>query len=172
MLTTVLAPSGTDMRPVTASRRTGPPALGVFDVDGTRLESTTDRVRAAILNTGFALPTGCVDVVLDAPCPGADLAIALAIMLTDPAHRRFRQSDIVASGILRLDGSLDAVGDEPLVNDLPSDPWIARFWYGPEESTLARREPLLTLVDVDHLADAWESLLGLHDIGRMLATTN
>jgi hypothetical protein len=154
-----------------AARTPGRSALRVRDLDGKRLPQLADRVRAAILNTGFALPNGIVEVVVESHQPGCDLAVAIAVMLADPAHQRFRAEDLMAWGSLRLDGSLDAPQTGPLVNDLPSEPWIARFWHV-DEALERNEKPVLTLVEVTHLSQAWESVLGLHDIGRMLATTN
>ena len=169
---TVLIPSTSTLHRVTAIRTPGRSVLRVLGpVVGQRRSAQTNRVRTAIHNTGFALPTGLVEVFCDTTVSGSDLAVAIAVLLADQAHQRFRGKDLMAWGRLRLDGSLEAPHDGSLVNDLPVRPWIARFWD--VDSALERNEkPVLTLVDADDLGQAWESLLGLHDIERMLSAAN
>lgn len=135
--------------------------------DGTNV----DRVRAGIANSGFSIPTGQIEVELSLPKDGPreeiDLAIALVIMLADPAHRTIRRNAVVASGMMRLDGTLFGNGT-PLIGDLPDGPWVGRFWHPSDRVPTVDEDAVVSIVDVKILTEAWEALLKLVEMERAL----
>jgi magnesium chelatase family protein len=84
---TAMTVRGVAARPVgvTAQRSSGQPALTVTAGTGRYLPETRDRIRAGLINAGFALPVGRVSVQLSADEPAdipsaCDLAAAAAIL--------------------------------------------------------------------------------------------
>ena len=92
----------------------GLPAFGIVGLPDRALNESRDRVRAAIVNSGFAFPPGRLLVNL-APADmrkegvGFDLPIALALLATDEQVPAVALRDYVACGELALDGTLRAV---------------------------------------------------------------
>jgi predicted ATPase with chaperone activity len=104
MFAEVLVPGPCNLHVVRCVRRRGPPSISI---DGLA-RTAADRIRAAITNSGFAVPAGHIDVTLDPggeAGPEADLALALAMLLCDPTHEHMQRSGLVARGELALDGS-------------------------------------------------------------------
>ena len=161
MSATVLVPVRRSLATVTATRDSPVPSFAI----GNR--ATGDRVRAAIINAGFAVPTGTVRV--DAPdAHGIDLAVALAVLLADPAHVHLRQPNLVAFGGLALDGTATPT-DPPDIEDLPPGPWVARFWRPTDHIPEPGEDAVLTMTEVATLAIAWDVLVKLLEIERRLA---
>jgi magnesium chelatase family protein len=99
----------------------GTPSLSVIGLPDRSLHESKDRVRAALANSGFALPPGRLLVNL-APAqvpkegPGFDLAIALALLAGDDALPARELCRYVAMAELALDGTLRPVpGVLPMV---------------------------------------------------------
>ncbi len=92
----------------------GVPAFAIIGLPDRALNEARERVRAAIVNSGFGFPPGRLLVNL-APAdirkegPGFDLPIALALLATDEQLDRSALRDYLALGELALDGSLRAV---------------------------------------------------------------
>jgi len=92
----------------------GLPAFGIVGLPDRALNESRDRVRAAIVNSGFAFPPGRLLVNL-APADmrkagvGFDLPIALALLATDEQLDGAALREYVVCGELALDGSLRAV---------------------------------------------------------------
>ncbi len=92
----------------------GTPSLTIIGLPDRSLHESRDRVRAALTNSGFALPPGRLLVNL-APAhvrkegPGFDLAIALALLAGDGQLRPENVCRYVALAELALDGSLRPV---------------------------------------------------------------
>lgn len=155
----VLVPGDGRLRTVRAIRRPGPPSLELRGLDPVRARSTADRVRAAVRNAGFTIPSGRIAAGPDGPVPGPgiDLPLALAILLADSAHRRLRRPNLIAWGALGLDGTL-AHSPAPAVGDLPEGAWVGRFWRPTEHVPDPDEDAVLMLVDVETLPDAWDVL--------------
>ena len=99
----------------------GTPSLTIIGLPDRSLHESRDRVRAALVNSGFALPAGRLLVNL-APAhvrkegPGFDLAIALALLASDGQLQPADVCRFVALAELALDGSLRPVpGVLPMV---------------------------------------------------------
>lgn len=168
MTTTLLIPGPHGLRELRAVRRSGPPGLRLHGPPEDRTRTVADRVRAAILNAGYTIPSGHIelDVPLD-PSPGLDLPIALAVLLADDAHEHIRQPGLVAWGALRLDGRTDACA-EPGIAGLPPGPWVARIWHPTDHVPTPEEDAVITLVDADGLRGAWTVLVGLLELERQM----
>lgn len=173
MSATILCPLGPGLREVRALRRFGPPALDILGLPEARARTTADRVRAAIRNAGFTLPAGRVAAGLVAAegappdVPGLDLGLALAVLLADPAHEHVRRPNLIAWGGLGLDGSAPAC-DAPDVADLPPGPWAGRFWRPTDHVPAPEEDAVLSIVDVDGLAQGWDVIVRLVEMEREL----
>ena len=92
----------------------GVPTFSIIGLPDRALNEARDRVRAAIVNSGFGYPPGRLLVNL-APAdirkagPGYDLPIALALLATDDQLEGASLADFVTMGELALDGTLRAV---------------------------------------------------------------
>ncbi len=92
----------------------GTPGLAIVGLPDRALNESRDRVRAAIVNSGFGVPPGRLLVNL-APADlrktgvAFDLPIALALLATDEQIPHDALRDYVACGELALDGALCSV---------------------------------------------------------------
>jgi magnesium chelatase family protein len=99
---------------VEADSSPGVPTFSIIGLPDRALNEARDRVRAAIVNSGFGYPPGRLLVNL-APAdirkagPGYDLPIALALLATDDQLEGASLADFVTMGELALDGTLRAV---------------------------------------------------------------
>jgi magnesium chelatase family protein len=106
---------------VEADSAPGSPAFAIIGLPDRALGEARERVRAAILNSGFAYPAGRLLVNLSPADvrkagPAFDLAIALALMGIDEQIDRGTLRDFIALGELALDGKLQPVsGILPMV---------------------------------------------------------
>ncbi len=106
---------------VEADSAAGTPHFAIIGLPDRALGEARERVRAAIVNSGFAYPAGKLLVNL-APAdvrkggPAFDLAIALALMGIDEQLDRLALQRFIALGELALDGKLRPVsGILPMV---------------------------------------------------------
>lgn len=106
---------------VEADSSPGTPGCAIIGLPDRSLTDARDRVRAAIVHSGFAYPAGRLLVNL-APSdvrktgPALDLAIALALMAIDEQVDRLALQSYIALGELALDGTLRRVnGILPMV---------------------------------------------------------
>jgi magnesium chelatase family protein len=92
----------------------GVPAFAIIGLPDRALNESRERVRAAIINSGFGFPPGRLLVNL-APAdirkegPGFDLPVALALLATDEQIAADGLRDFLALGELALDGSVRGV---------------------------------------------------------------
>ncbi|GAC1544195.1 MAG: YifB family Mg chelatase-like AAA ATPase [Vulcanimicrobiaceae bacterium] len=98
---------------VEADSAAGTPSLAIIGLPDRALGEARERVRAAIVNSGYRFPAGRVLVNL-APAdvrkvgPGFDLAIALALLAIDEQVDTLALQRFVALGELALDGTARA----------------------------------------------------------------
>ncbi|WP_328434562.1 magnesium chelatase domain-containing protein [Streptomyces sp. NBC_00425] len=84
-------------------------SITLVDPDGAEMRETRDRVRAAIVNSGYDLPHGAMDIECHGsgtPGPSADLAIACAILAAAGHINPRALKRTVLVGELGLDGRL------------------------------------------------------------------
>lgn len=152
---------------VRAVCRPGPPSMEIRGLSPARGRALTDRVRAAIVNSGYGLPTGRIAAAVSAPdgasrtdvvAPGLDLPVALAVLLADPTRGHLRRPNLIAWGRLGLDGSLGPC-PAPGIADLPPGPWTGRFWQPTDRVPHHEEDAVLSIADTDRLADAWDALI-------------
>src|SRR5579862_2036268 len=106
---------------VEADSSPGTPGFTIIGLPDRALGEARDRVRAAIINSGFAYPAGRLLVNL-APAnvrkagPAFDIAMALALIAMDEQIDRLALQEFIALGELALDGKLQPVsGILPMV---------------------------------------------------------
>ena len=92
----------------------GTPSLSIIGLPDRSLNEARERVRAAIVNSGFILPAGRLLVSLSPADvrkegPGFDLAIALALLASDGQLPAPGLAQCVTLGELALDGSVRGV---------------------------------------------------------------
>ena len=98
---------------VEADSAAGTPSFSIIGLPDRALGESRDRVRAAIVNSGYRFPAGRVLVNL-APAdirkvgPGFDLPIALALLALDEQVDTLALQRYVALGELALDGAVRA----------------------------------------------------------------
>jgi magnesium chelatase family protein len=106
---------------VEADSAAGSPVFAIIGLPDRALGEARERVRAAIVNSGFAYPAGRLLVNLSPADvrkagPAFDLAIALALMGIDDQIERGALRELIALGELALDGKLQPVsGILPMV---------------------------------------------------------
>ncbi|MBV8530457.1 MAG: ATP-binding protein, partial [Candidatus Eremiobacteraeota bacterium] len=106
---------------VEADSAAGTPGFAIIGLPDRALGEARERVRAAILNSGFAYPAGRLLVNLSPADvrkagPAFDLAIALALLGMDDQIERPALREFIALGELALDGKLQPVsGILPMV---------------------------------------------------------
>ncbi len=99
---------------VEADVRTGLPAFALVGLPDAAVRESRERVRAALVNSGFEFPQQRITANL-APAdlrkagPGFDLAIAAAILAATGQLRAAALADVALAGELALDGSMRAV---------------------------------------------------------------
>lgn len=170
MPATVLSPLSSRLHAVTGRRRPGPPSLSVRGAPMDVVRSTTDRIRAGLVNSGFPVPAGAVtlDVEPDTTSAiGLDLALCLAVLLVCPSHRHIRQPGLVAWGRVGLDGTLGSA-PEPPTGHLPSGSWIARIWRPTDHIPEPNEDAFLSVIDVETVEQAWGAVVALLEIERGL----
>ncbi len=99
---------------VEADSSAGTPAFSIIGLPDRALGEAKDRVRAAILNSGFPYPAGRLLINLSPADmrkegPAFDLGIALALLAIDERVDRLALGEYVVLGELALDGSLRPV---------------------------------------------------------------
>src|ERR1700761_5290105 len=106
---------------VEADSSAGSPVFTIIGLPDRALGEARERVRAAIVNSGFAYPAGRLLVNLSPADirkegPAFDLAIALALLAIDEQIDRLQLQEFIALGELALDGTLRPVsGILPMV---------------------------------------------------------
>src|SRR5579863_10432032 len=106
---------------VEADSAPGTPGFAIIGLPDRALGEARERVRAAIVNSGFAYPPGRLLVNLSPADvrkagPAFDVAIALALMGIDEQLDRAAMREFIALGELALDGKLQPVsGILPMV---------------------------------------------------------
>ncbi|MFZ0574428.1 MAG: magnesium chelatase domain-containing protein, partial [Candidatus Cybelea sp.] len=106
---------------VEADSAPGTPGFAIIGLPDRALGEARERVRAAVLNSGFSYPAGRLLVNLSPADvrkagPSFDLAIALALLGMDEQVGRAALHEFIALGELALDGKLQPVsGILPMV---------------------------------------------------------
>lgn len=152
MQPSVLCPTAVDLAEVAVLREPGPPNWW-FDTP-----ERSDRVRAAITNSGFGLPSGEISSIMPLDSNqryALDLPLALCVLLCDPAHAHLQRDGWIAWGGLGLDGSLIPI-EEPLVNDLGPRPCVGRVWDPTDHIPQPHEDAVVSVVEVETLQQAWD----------------
>src|SRR6516162_1825183 len=99
---------------VEADSSPGTPSCAIIGLPDRVLGEARERVKSAIINSGFGYPAGRLLVNLSPADvrkegPAFDLAIALALMAIDEQVDRLQLQSFIALGELALDGTLRSV---------------------------------------------------------------
>jgi len=145
----VVSPTERRLVEVVASRSPGPPSL-VADS-----KERVQRVRAALTNGGFSIALGRIEVSVPDASPSYDLAVALAVLLSDPAHKHLRRFGWLAWGVLGLNGSVRR-GEGPFVGGLHSGPAAGRIWRPDDRLPDPDDDAVISIVDIETISQAWD----------------
>jgi len=145
----VVSPIERELIEIVATRTPGPPSL-VADS-----KERVQRVRAALANAGFSVALGRIEVVVPDDAPSHDLAVALAVLLSDPAHKHLRRFGWLAWGVLGLDGSVTR-GEGPFVGGLHSGPAAGRIWQPDDRLPEPDDDAVISVVEVETIGQAWD----------------
>lgn len=172
MYACVGCPTSGSLVEIGVTRDPGPPDF-VMDSPG-----RADRIRAALTNSGFSIPSGSVSSVtpigpdwreeLPAEHAGFDLPIALSVLLVDRANLHLRRNwSWIAWGALHLDGSLAPV-EEPLVNDLGPTPFVGRVWDPVDRLPEPDEDAVVSIIEVADLQQAWDVITFFADAEEVI----
>ncbi len=162
MRAAVVAPTERKLIQIIATRTPGPPALV------TDSKERTQRVRAALANQNFAIPHGRIDVAVPDGSLGHDLAVALAILLSDRSHKHLRRHGWIAWGALGLNGSITR-GEGPYVGGLHSGPSVGRIWRPDDRLPGPEDDAVISLIDdIEEFWQAWDVITKLVDIEQAI----
>jgi len=145
----VVSQTETTLVEISATRSPGPPSL-VADS-----KERVQRVRAALTNEGFSIALGRIEVAVPDASPSYDLAVALAVLLSDPAHKHLRRFGWLAWGVLGLDGSVGRA-EGPFVGGLHSGPAAGRIWRPEDRLPDPDDDAIISIVDVENVSQAWD----------------
>jgi magnesium chelatase family protein len=143
----------------------GVPAFAIIGLPDRALNESRERVRAAIVNSGFGFPPGRLLVNL-APAdirkegPGFDLPIALALLATDEQLDATALRDYLALGELALDGSVRSVPGLLAMMIAAKAAGFTRVIVPPANAAEAALITGLEIYAVPALADAVAVVLG------------
>jgi magnesium chelatase family protein len=143
----------------------GIPGISIIGLPDRSLNESKDRVRSALINSGFMLPAGRLLVSL-APAdvrkegPGFDLPIALALLALDGQLSPKLLAEFVMLGELALDGSLRAVAGTLPMLIAAKRAGIGRAMVPLANHAEAALIPEVETYAVPTLADAFAVVLG------------
>ena len=143
----------------------GTPSLTIIGLPDRSLKESRDRVRAAIVNSGFMLPAGRLLVSL-APADvhkegtGFDLPIALALLASDGQIPLKALADVALLGELALDGTLRSVAGALPMTIAAKRAGIARAIVPHANRHEATLIDGIEVFAVQHLSDAVAVVLG------------
>ncbi|MFA7438892.1 YifB family Mg chelatase-like AAA ATPase [Castellaniella sp.] len=163
----------------------GLPAFSLVGSLAAEVRESRERVRSAILNSGFTFPDGRITVNLapaDLPKESGhfDLPIALGVLLAsgqivDAAGHAPRVGRYLLCGELSLTGSIVATGSAlaiglSVVRDrLPGNPLANALILASRDAPMAAQVPGLVAFGADTLADAVGHLSGRHPLQQARA---
>ena len=149
---------GTAARAVTieVDVRPGLPAFNIIGFADGAVRETRERVRAAILNSGYELPAQRITANISPlqtrrPGPGIDLALACALLAASGQIPRSRGGTHAVFAELMLDGRVRRCPDALTVAESAASQGIATLVLAPEDARAAAAVQGFTLVAVDDL---------------------
>jgi magnesium chelatase family protein len=165
--TTTFAIVGHDPQPVTVEVdvRAGLPSFAVVGLGDAAVRESRERVRAALLNSGFEFPMRRVTANL-APAhlpktgPGFDLALAMAVLVGSGQLEAAALDDVAVHGELSLGGELRPVRGTLVVAEGARRAGVRRLVIAHERAGEARLVDGLDVVGAADLTEAVEVLAG------------
>ncbi|MFN8126081.1 MAG: YifB family Mg chelatase-like AAA ATPase [Candidatus Nanopelagicales bacterium] len=145
----------------------GLPSMTIVGLPDTAITESRDRVRSALVASGFAWPTGKILVGLSPAFEhkrgsGLDLAVAVGVLAGDGILAEQAVAGSVFVGELGLDGSVRSVpgGVAMALGAARADPPVERLFASPGTADRIARLPDLTVVPVSSLRETVEVLRG------------
>jgi magnesium chelatase family protein len=143
--------------------RPGLPAFSIIGFADGAVRETRERVRAAILNSGYELPAQRITANISPlqtrrPGPGIDLALACALLAATGQIPRSRGGTHALFAELMLDGRVRRAPDALTVAESAASQGIATLVLAPEDARAAAAVQGFTLVAVDDLRAAARAL--------------
>jgi predicted ATPase with chaperone activity len=143
--------------------RPGLPAFSIIGFADGAVRETRERVRAAILNSGYELPAQRITANISPlqtrrPGPGIDLALACALLAASGQIPRPRQATHALFAELMLDGRVRRCPNALTVAESAASEGIATLVLAPQDARAAAAVQGVTLVAVDDLRAAARAL--------------
>ena len=148
----------------------GLPGMTIVGLPDTSINESRDRVRSAVVNSGFDWPTGRITVGLSPAFEhkrgsGLDFAVAMAVLAGSEAVTDRQVSGSVFVGELGLDGSVRAIpGAVAMALGVARAPDMARIFAGRATAAQIARVPGVEVIPVDSLAEAVAVMRGAIDV--------
>lgn len=143
----------------------GLPGMTIVGLPDTSISESRDRVRSAVVNSGFEWPTGRITVGLSPAFEhkrgsGLDLAVAVAVLAGNGAVKQGKVDGAVFLGELGLDGSV-----RPIPGAVAMGLGITRgtgavVYAGPDTAARIARVPGLRVVPVASLRETIDVIRG------------
>ncbi len=138
----------------------GLPGMTIVGLPDTSINESRDRVRSAVVNSGFEWPSGRITVGLSPAFEhkrgsGLDLAVAMAVLAGSGAVTDRQVDRSVFVGELGLDGSVRAIpGAVAMALGVARSKAVDRIFAGPTTAGQIARVPGVRVVPVTSLSEA------------------
>lgn len=149
----------------------GLPGMTIVGLPDASITESRDRVRSAVVTSGFDWPSGKVLVGLSPAFEhkrgsGLDLAVAVGVLAGDGIVRQSAVEGTVFVGELGLDGSIRSVpgGVAMALGAINADPPVERIFATPATAGRIARLPSLEVIPVSTLRQTIEVLRGERDV--------
>ncbi len=149
----------------------GLPGMTIVGLPDTSITESRDRVRSALVTSGFDWPSGKILVGLSPAFEhkrgsGLDLAVAVGVLAGDGIVRQAAVDGSVFVGELGLDGSIRSVpgGVAMALGSMRAEPPVERIFAPAATASRIARLPALDVVPVDTLRETIEVLRGEREV--------
>ncbi len=156
----------------------GLPGMTIVGLPDTSISESRDRVRSAVVNSGFDWPTGRITVGLSPAFEhkrgsGLDLAVAVAVLASNGAVTDSQLAGSVFMGELGLDGSVRAIpGAVAMALGVVRGAGPRRVFAGQATAAQIARVPGLQVIPVATLREAVDVMRGDIAIPAVPETTD
>jgi magnesium chelatase family protein len=148
----------------------GLPGMTIVGLPDTSINESRDRVRSAVVNSGFEWPAGRITVGLSPAFEhkrgsGLDFAVAMAVLAGSETVTDRQVAGTVFVGELGLDGSVRGIpGAVAMALGVARAPVMERIFASRASAAQIARVPGVAVIPVDSLTEAVEVLRGVRDV--------
>ncbi len=148
----------------------GLPGMTIVGLPDTSINESRDRVRSAVVNSGFEWPVGRITVGLSPAFEhkrgsGLDFAVAMAVLAGNETVTDRQVAGTVFVGELGLDGSVRGTpGAVAMALGVARTPAMERIFASRATAAQIARVPGVAVIPVDSLTEAVEVLRGARDV--------